>query len=224
MLFLLVTIAKPASPSLISSSKYNKRPGISSAMLHYPISFLLAACGEGRLMNLRSGNADDDLLISLAQQAVAAQRCCAAARDCSYTDGLTLRRIPLSIATPLPHVLAHMTADITRPYAYIANAHDVAMRRMRLHRPLSSLRLKPCSDIPAAVRPRVCSGAVAASLAIRLCSNRFCDQRYCTHSRCAEAITSRIYAVYCGRVQVRRAVLCTRQPHVITFDRHHYRP
>jgi hypothetical protein len=89
--------------------------------LQYPTSFLLAACGNRHLMmDLQASNAEDDMSISLAQQAAAAQQSYAAASEYSYTHCLTLRRMPLPIATPLPLVLAHMIADITRPFIYIA--------------------------------------------------------------------------------------------------------
>ena len=171
--------------------------------MQYPTSFLLAACGQGHLMmDLQSSQgAEDDMSISLAQQAAAAQQSYAAASQYSYTDCLTLRRIALPIATPLPHALAHTIANITRPFAYIANAHDVAKRRLRLHRPLPWLRLKPCDEVTAAVRTRVCS-SMTATLAARLSSSPFFDGRYGS-PRSAHAIIARVYAVYCSRVQVR---------------------
>ena len=161
-------------------------------------------------MDLQASHAEDDMSISLAQQAAAAQQSYATASECSYTDCLTLRRIALPIATPLPHALAHTIANITRPFAYIANAHDVAKRRLRLHQPLPWLRLKPCADVTAAVRTRVCS-STTATLAARLSSSPFFCQHYGS-PRCAHAIIARVYAVYCSRVQVRYCQLkCSTQ-------------
>jgi hypothetical protein len=184
-------------------------------MFHYryPISFLLEASGNKQLMSLHADNAEDDLSISLAQQAVAAQQSYTAACKYSYTDGLTLRCIPVPIATPLPHALEYMTAtNITRFYVYIANAHAVAKWRLQPHRPFPSLQLTPRADISVAARLRVCSSAIAASLAICL-SSELCAQCYRKHSACAKAIVSRIYAVYCSGVQVRRAV-----PQSLVYD------
>jgi hypothetical protein len=184
-------------------------------MFHYryPISFLLEASGSDRLMNLHGDNAEDDLSISLAQQAVAAQQSHTAACEYSYTDGLTLRRIPVPIATPLPHALEYMTAtNVTRFYIYIANAHAVAKWLLQRHRPLLSLQLTSRADVSAAARLHVCSSATAASLAILLSSNEPCGQ---CNSDCATAIVSRIYAVYCSRVQVRRAVPQSQSPNTL---------
>lgn len=177
--------------------------------IQYPTSFLLAACGNSYLIDLRASNAEDDLLISLAQQAAAAQQAYAAASEYSYTDCLTFRQIALPIATPLPHTLAHMIANITRPFVYISNAHYFAKRHLRLHQPFPSLPLKPRSDVSATVHSRVCSSSLAALLAIRLTSSPLCDQHHRTRSRDAGSIIARIYAVYCGRVQVRHCLCIT---------------
>jgi hypothetical protein len=176
-------------------------------MFRYPISFLLQACDHAHLRNLHADDADDDLTISIAQQAVAAQQSFTSAREYSYMDGLTLRRVPVSIATPLPHALAHMTAGITRLYVFIANAHDVAKWRLRLHRPHTSLQLKPCTDVSAAARSRVCSSSMAASLAACLSSNLLYDLHHRAHNRFAETIVSRIYSGNLRRATVRQVML-----------------
>jgi hypothetical protein len=169
--------------------------------MQYPASFLLDACGQGHLirhhlmMDLQNSHAEDDMWISQAQQAAAAQQSYAAVSECSYTDCLTLRRIALPIATPLPHALAHTIANITRTFAYIANAHGVAQRRLRLHQPLPWMRLTPSAHVSAAVRTRV-RGSMTATLTARL-------SRHYGSPRCAQAIIARVYAVYCSRVQVR---------------------
>ena len=177
--------------------------------MQYPTSFLLVACGQGHLtVDVQASHAEDDMSRSIAQQAAAAQQSYAAASECSYTDCLTLRRMPLPIATPLPHVLAHMIADITRHFIYIANAHAVAKRRLRLRQPLPWLRLFPCADVTAAVRTRVCSSSMTATLSARLSSSPLFDWHYTLRSRCADAIIARVYAVFCSRVQVRHCNDC----------------
>ena len=154
-------------------------------------------------------NADeaDALSTALAQQAAVSS---AASPSYFYNDCLTLRRVALPNATPLPHELARMTASITHRCVYIANVHDFSRWRLRsmlgqARRPLPSLRLASCADLPAAARVRVCSSSMAASLAFCLASPMHCDHDNRTRSRWAEAIIARVYAAYCSRGQVRAA-------------------
>jgi hypothetical protein len=92
----------------------------------YPISFLLEASGNKRSMSLHADNAEDDLSISLAQQAVAAQQSHTAACKYSYTDGLTLQ-----IAM---HLFAYRDAAATR-----AGIHDCTPTKRGDYTMISSL-------------------------------------------------------------------------------------